>query len=264
MRERSTYEVWASHEVWRRWVKAPLFAEIDDQGVESVDAPASGDYRALPRDSSEVDVSWAPAASDAGARAFIVVDLEGAASIEMGLALGVRGYSPVLAINACTDPDEVIDMAPVLEALREGAKRRRSFPRERSAPPAFLLDVRRFRGARPREPGLFDNRWMVFRQDLPSAALLLQQGLSRAILVVGEDRIEEDLQHVLFAWQKGGIQISLQVVAAVGPPEPVTIEAPSWAQRLFTGPSGSGELRRNRRGSFGSRVPELPPEPSHG
>ena len=43
-------------------------------------------------------------------------------------------------------------------------------------PPAFLLDSRRLRGEKAPAPGVYDNRWMVFPQDFPSAKFLQARG----------------------------------------------------------------------------------------
>ena len=51
------------------------------------------------------------------------------------------------------------------------------------APPAFLLDSDRMKAPAP-DPGRFDNRWLVFPQDFPSAAFLR----SRVHLGVANDR----------------------------------------------------------------------------
>lgn len=251
------YDVWVGDDnPWEIWIKPALFAQLADEPT-CADVPEDYQYRSPALPWSDVDVSWTP---DATQDTFILVDLEGASSIKLGLALMAHRYRPIVAINACTGPDEVIDMGPVLDALREGARFPRAFPRERSAPPAFLLDARRMSPTRPLLPGAFDNRWMIFRQDLPSADILRRRGLSRVVVVLGEHAIADDLRHVLYAWQQGGIEILVKRINRELPAEPTTVESPSWLRRILGRPAGTGELQHNAQGSFGARIPE----PSHG
>src|SRR4051812_14752569 len=138
MDHRNVYDVWAgSDSAWEIWTKPALFAQLGDETL-SADAPEGHQYRSRSLPWSDIDVSWAP---DATLGTFILVDLEGAASIELGFTLMSRGYRPVVAINTCTGPGEVIDMTPVLEALREGARFPHACSRDSLARPAFLLDA---------------------------------------------------------------------------------------------------------------------------
>ena len=83
------------------------------------------------------------------------------------------------------------------------------------APPAFLLDSRRFPRGKAASPGQFDNRWMVFPQDFPSGKLLLSRGLRRAV-VVREGPLMDDLAHVLRRWQEAGVRIEEKVATEPG------------------------------------------------
>jgi hypothetical protein len=103
---------------------------------------------------------------------------------------------------------------------------------------------------------------MVFRQDLPSAALLRRRGITRAVVVLEGGEMADDVRHVLYAWQEGGIAIAVKAGAQV---EATRVEAPPWLQRVLRRPAGAGELQRNAGGSFSRWIPELPVrEPSHG
>jgi hypothetical protein len=257
MDHRNVHDVWVgSDNAWEIWTKPALFAQLGDETL-GADAPEGHQYRSRSLPWSDIDVSWAP---DATLGTFILVDIEGATSIELGFTLMSRGYRPVVAINTCTGPGEVIDMTPVLEALREGARFAHAFPRDSRAPPAFLLDARRMGATRPLVPGAFDNRWMIFQQDLPSAELLRSRKLSRLVVVLGETTIAEDLHHVLYAWQQGGIEILVKHMNRDSPVEAMTIQSPTWLRRILGRPAGAEELLRNAQGSFGARIPE----PSHG
>jgi hypothetical protein len=256
MNNKSIYDVWAGDDLWARWTKPALFAQIDDDPGRADVAPGN-EYRRPLLPWSDVDVSWAPGA---GTGSFVVVDVEGATSIGMGFSLMSCGYRPIVAINACTGPGEVIDMRPVIEALRAGASFPHAFSREKEASPAFLLDARRAHASRRLVPGAFDNRWMVFREDLPSAAFLRERGLSRVVVALSGEALAEDLRHVLYAWQQGGVEIFVKDTSRAVPAERVTIESPPWLRRILGRPPGADELMRNAQGSFGARIPK----PSHG
>src|SRR6185503_21339769 len=101
---------------------------------------------------------------------------------------------------------------------------------------------------------------MIFRQDLPSADLLRRQRLSRVVVALREHAIADDLRHVLYAWQQGGIEILVKPMNSELPAEPMIVESPSWLRRILRRPAGAGGLRQNTQGSFGARIPE----PSHG
>jgi len=76
------------------------------------------------------------------------------------------------------------------------------------APPAFILDSLRLKGTNPVREDMFDNRWMVFPQDFPSAKFLAEQKIRRVTLVQTEKtHPQEDLSHALLRWQEAGIEI---------------------------------------------------------
>ena len=56
----------------------------------------------------------------------------------------------------------------------------------------------------PPGPGTFDNRWVVFPQDFPSAAFLRSRGVAEVLLIQAGAQPQEDLAHVLLRWQQGG------------------------------------------------------------
>lgn len=238
------YDAWVGPDnPWEIWVKPAVFASLDQAPAPEPPWP-------------NIDVRWAP---PAGQGTFFLVDLDGAASIELGLALTSRGYRPIVSINTIAEPGAAVDMEGVSEALRLGARHPEAFPIDAHAPPAFLLDARRMSPTRPPGVGVLDNRWMIFRQDLPSAALLRKRRLTRVVVVRHHQNcaLAEDLQLVLHAWQEGGIEICARDVDRDLPVEPMKIEAPSWIRRLL------GPVRPARLGDGPRREP-LPPTPSHG
>ena len=59
----------------------------------------------------------------------------------------------------------------------------------------------------PPSPGKFDNRWVVFPQDFPSATFLRSRGVADVLLIHSGKSVQEDLAHVLLRWQQGGLRM---------------------------------------------------------
>jgi hypothetical protein len=116
--------------------------------------------------------------------------------------------------------------------------------------PAFLLDSRRMDGAPA--PGRYDNRWITFPQDFPSAGLLRMRGVQRCYLILEPKRVADDLAHVLKRWQDGGIQM----LDALDGGRPVTIQTPPLYKALYYRWSALVGLKPNSFGGFGAVVPE--------
>lgn len=236
MNKEAIFESWAPRDgVWSLWARPVLFAQM----------PETVSRRTH-------DVSWAPAASE---RAVLVVDLPGAEAVWMGLSLAERGYRPVPLYNACTGPHEVIDQGPIIESLRAGAEILAALPL-RDAPPVFLLDADRLRPKRPVRGGDFDNRWQVFPQDFPSAALLAERGFARAVLIQrGSTAPQPDLAGVLRTWQEAGMGIAVKDVLDAEPPRPTRIERPPWYRQLWQGVVTLFGMQPRPSAGFGYVVP---------
>jgi hypothetical protein len=249
MQPEEVYESWAPPGgAWSLWARPVLFAQM----LPGKEGPPS----AAPW--SELDVGWVPVA---GGETALVVDLAGEESVRTGLALAARGYRPVPLYNACTGPLEVIDQGPILEGLRAGAAYLRALHLSPSAPPAFLLDARRLSPSQPVKPGVFDNRWQVFRQDFPSAETLKARGVTRAMLVQrGRWLARPDLADVLRGWQEAGIALMAKDVNGAAPPEPFRVAPLAWYRAAWNQVREALGLRRSPPGGFGHIVPE----PSHG
>src|SRR5260370_40120865 len=166
MQPRDLFAVWASSSaIWSQWAKPVIFAQLTpNYAIE----PLENDPRTL-------DTSWCPAPTDLTA---IIVNLEGAASVLMGLALALRGYRPVPLYNSCDGPGAVIPLREIVSQLVSGTDVLRELNLDPAAPPAFLLDSRRMAVQAP-APGQFDNRWVVFPQDFPAAGFLRAQWIER-------------------------------------------------------------------------------------
>lgn len=238
------YDVWApAGGEWSRWAKPVLFASA--RRIEgNVQLP-------------QVDVGWIREGAAA-----IVVDLDGITSVAAGVALAARGFRPVPLYNGAHGPEAVVDQEPLLAALAAGAGALRTLALHSSAPPAFLLDARRF-PAQTAAPGKLDNRWMVFPQDLPSANLLLSRGIRRAF-VLFEKPLKDDLAHVLRRWQEGGLRIEGRPEKDGDPPRPIDVPRPSRFRSMCYRALAILGLGRNDAGGFGIRIPSPAPPASGG
>jgi hypothetical protein len=200
MSYRSVQDIWVGKgDRWSVWVKRPLFAALD---TEEIEQDRDGHY---PVDEAAIECvqAWA-----AGAKTALVLDLPGAKSLKLGLALATRGYRPVLMVNASSQAREVIDMRPVLRLLVEGARYTQAFANPPQAPPVFLLDSRRG-GASPPTPGSFDNRWTMFRTDMPSVSVLKSRDIGRVVIVQSATSPLGDLEAVAAAYARGGLDVQV-------------------------------------------------------
>jgi hypothetical protein len=102
-----------------------------------------------------------------------------------------------------------------------------------------------------KEPGRYDNRWLVFPQDMPSASYMMNNGISR--VVVRSDSISNDLAHILRRYQEKGIQILL---CDGNVTKEVHVAAPSRFKSLFYRFIAICGLTRNAAGGFGGKIPE--------
>ena len=227
------YQIWApKHVLWSPWVKPVLFV-----------APARVTTLEIPQ------ISWAPNAAYDTA---IIVDMPGRSSAEEGLALAQQGYRPVPLYNGVCGPPlstMIVDVNPIMAVLRSGADVLQHLALRSDAPPAFLLDSDRMSGI-GKAPGMYDNRWHVFPQDMPSASFLIKQGIKRVI--VRSDYIKDDLSHVLLRYQDEGIEIYLCTgVDLMRAPvsKPSRFKDLSYRFKVMAG------LVRNATGGFGGLIP---------
>jgi hypothetical protein len=237
------YKLWAPDEArWSNWVKPVLFA----------DAFSMVTYQ--PGVVPSPDVDWAPAADQSTA---IVLDVDGTHAVWMGLALAARGYRPVPLFNGASGPSAVVDVARVAGALRAAANELAGIAIRPDAPPVFLLDARRSGGGTLVSPGRFDNRWVVFPQDFPSANFLLAHGLRNVLLVQsGAGVPKSDLAHVLLRWQEAGLVMWNSDLALNLKPAPLRVQRPGKFRHLWYRALVLAGLRRNSAGGFGAVVPE--------
>jgi hypothetical protein len=240
----ATFEIWAPPESgWSAWVKPVLFAETATE-LFSV-AGQTG--------VTEPDVAWAPSA---GGQTAVIVDLPGEMSVLVGMALARRGFRPVPLYNSASGLNPVVNVEGIRRRLFASAAELKALAIPPQAPPAFLLDSTRMGNVSP-SPGRFDNRWLVFPQDFPSANYLVSQGIGCVLLVQDTARQpKDDLAHVLLRWQEAHIAIMVYGVQSGGPFQPITVSRPGGFKRLWYRALVLAGLRRHSGGGFGALVPE--------
>jgi hypothetical protein len=255
MNEKEVFAAWAPQDsIWSPWVAPVLFAQT---------------YWDI-RPSDPVVPQPLPWLQEAMKETAFVVDLPFAGSVEVGFALAARGYRPVPLYNASPGPPVVglppgsqgvsnaaVDMRPIAGAIGRMTSSLEALNLPADAPPAFLLDANRLEGTtKPVSPGMFDNRWMVFPQDFPSASFLLAHGIRKALLVQ-KDRLEpqDDLAHTLLRWQEGGIGILSKKLDDNAPPLAITVKRPSKYRAVWYRALAQLGLRRSSGGGFGSYIP---------
>jgi hypothetical protein len=246
LRPSEIYKTWApARSVWSRWAKPAIFAQITEELLLQV-----------PRPKVPIEGIKAP---DEFQQAAIIVELPGQESVLAGLALAQAGYTPVPLYNSCVGPDPVVPLWPIIGAIAAGVDVLSGMALSDDAPPAFLLDSNRLKTIFPATPGRFDNRWMVFQQDFPSAKFLKSHGISKALLIQEAKKTQTDLLHVLSDWQEAGISLFAKHPTAPGA-VPLKLKPPSWLrahwQRNWA--ARTLGLKRNSSGSFGAIVPEHP------
>lgn len=280
MTNEEAFAVWAPElNGWSRWAKPALFggspaaaplpapATIPPSSgaplaASSGAGPGPSDPTSPASATAPVDVSWV---QDPRARTALVVDLPGAEAVRAGLELARRGYRPVPLFNTSVGPSSVVDAGAIASALATGAEELRQISLPSDAPPAFLLDSERARPLVKPEPGRYDNRWIVFPQDFPSANYLQAAGIGEALLVQREPAPPaDDLAHVLLRWQQGGVQILATDAKTRDRPRGLTIAPPSRFRRAWYRAMALIGFRRNDAGGFGAMIPLITTSTGYG
>jgi hypothetical protein len=228
------YKIWAPDGAqWTAWAKPVLFMSVPQGVAESIEIPA---------------INWSvPTGGTA-----VVVDLPGSDAVFEGLGLAKMGFRPVPIYNGVNAPSgtiPIVDVSEIVGTLYGGASVLRTLNIPDNAPPVFLLDSQRMKDGKV--PGRYDNRWLVFPQDMPSASYVMNKGISSVVVRSGS--ISHDLAHILRRYQEKGIQILL---CDGNVTKEVQVSAPSRFRRLFYRFIAICGLTRNAAGGFGGRIPE--------
>ena len=229
------YKIWAPDGAqWTAWAKPVLFMSVPQEVAETMEIPA---------------INWSVPTEGTA----VVVDLPGSDAVFEGLGLAKVGFRPVPLYNGVLAPSGAIPIVfgvkEIVMALFSGAGFLRTLSIPDNAPPVFLLDSQRMKDGKV--PGRYDNRWLVFPQDMPSASYMMNHGISS--VVVRSDSISRDLAHILRRYQEKGIQILL---CDGNVTKEVQVSAPSRFRSLFYRFIAICGLTRNAAGGFGGRLPE--------
>jgi hypothetical protein len=238
------YQAWAPEGApWSPWAKPVLFAV-----ASPVPGKAHEDWQAA---RALAGARWTP--PEPGGMA-LVLDLPGPFALALALGSARRGWRPVPLFNSCPGTDALVDNEPIRAGLVDGARWLGETTLPEAAAPAFVLDSRRTDGAVA--PRRFDNRWVVFPQDFPSAARLLSGGIRRVLLVQeGRREPRSDLAHVLLRWQRAGLEILALDLAGSAPAAPIAVPKPSRFRALGYRALVALGLRKSSAGGFGGIVP---------
>jgi len=188
----------------------------------------------------------------------LIINLPRETAVEHGLAAARSGFWPVPLFNCADGPAAVLSVRQITDRLLVAGRELASLRLPDNAPPAFLLDSKRMSPDRPLSPGSFDNRYLIFPQDFPSAAFLKTQGILQVLVLRSEHPPHqlEDLNHVLLRWRQGGIPIFEVLLENPGDPQPMNITVPSRFRSLFHRMFALSGLRRNSAGGFGGIIPD--------
>ena len=241
--------------IWSRWAKPVLFTQLT---AESSTGNLSDSATPIDFAAGLADVQGVTSEG----KTAIIVNLPGAESVDAGLALTRHGYRPVPLYNCTDGPSAVVSVKPIIARLMAGADVLQSLALPDDAPPAFLLDSNRLQGVLPPSPGQFDNRWVVFPQDFPSAIFLRSQGIERVLLIQhNRAAADDDLSYVLLPWQRNGLAIQTMILngaTQIVPLAPIqarnSLDVSGWLwyrALLFL----TIRSRRSNVGGFGAVIP---------
>jgi hypothetical protein len=238
MKREDVHRAWAPDDgQWSPWVKPVLFANLYDD-IDPEPLPPIPDWLrsqvieplrdTLSRHIARERDPYREAGQQRDTA--IVVDLPGEESALLGIALVEHGFRPIPLYNAPPIEGALIDLRPTMRRLRDGATRVAAAAS--NAPPAFLLDAHRARFGHALGPDMFDNRSVCRESDFPSAKLLLQAGIRRALLIQqDEERPDIDLEAPLCAWQRDGIAIWRKATRTPMLAAPFPLRRRSWLAR---------------------------------
>ena len=228
------YRSWAPLDaLWTNWAKPVLFTNSpgkswNDSPLEIPDIVFNCDFHAA-----------------------VIIDLPAEQGVLRGLAMAKLGYRPIPLYNGVYDKNavSVVKVLDIVKALWKGAELLEEMNIPFDAPPAFLLDSNRL-GIK-KEEGMFDNRWLIFAQDMPSGKHLLQHNIDK-IIVMGKERdvnYTSDLADILYRYQEKGLSIYRydkgELLAN-------SIHKPYDYRTLFYRSGQLRQLKRNSTGGFGA------------
>jgi len=200
MENKLLYKAWApiEGETWTRFAKPALFANIHKIGGWNVpDADIPHDIRSL-----------------TDGKTAIIVDMPGAKGVEIGIGLARIGFRPVPLYNGIHETSNgvmpnIVDNFPIIDALSASVATLRFINGNISpkAPPAFLLDSNRDPQLLNTTTMMYDNRWNVELDDMPSFTYMKEQGINRLVIWT-EGKIQDDLIPIVNSYRSAGIIVA--------------------------------------------------------
>jgi len=243
------YWAWANQaSPWSAWAKPAVFATFNGWPSSPPPLPA------LP------GLPWA---RDLRGDTAVIVDVPDGDAVLAGLALAKAGFQPVPLFNGCAAAYAVVDVSILAAHLASGAEVLRGLALGPDAPPAFLLDAWRRPDRTKANPGRFDNRWVTFPQDFPSARRLAASGITTVVLYAGE--VKDDLAHVLMRYKEAGMTMrqvkpepgeGTAAEFASAAVRPLAVTKPSRFRSFGFRAALLAGLLRNPAGGFGAKVPQ--------
>jgi hypothetical protein len=259
------FECWAPFAgPWSKWVKPVLFAALNPYGtVPQTERPA-------------LNLDWI---RELNSRSALVIDVPGADGVEIGVRLAECNYQPVPQYNSAPGPGgnlnaplsgivpgalsplpptpiTMVDVVPIMQALREHATKLKSLQLSPDCTPAFLLDANRRTGVGAASEGRFDNRSISFPTDFPSANFLIANGVQTVVLAQYDSRLpQQDVAHTLLRWQEAGVTILSKDLKTDAKPEPIDVPRPTYFRWLWYRMLTLFGMRRNTLGGFGGMIP---------
>ena len=231
------YRIWAPDDsIWANWAKPVLFMHM----------PYNEDFVLLVPKTTFIETE--------DCHTMIIVDLPGEKGVEESIALARLGYRPVPLYNGVYCVDGVPMIVPVnniVAALKLGAETLVKYSIRPDAPPVFMLDSNRMEGF-GKQPGMFDNRWCVFPQDMPSASFLIDNKIDK--IIVHSEFIQNDLAHILRRYHEKGIKIYQRKDNES--PKEINVVKPSAFRSFSYRFKKIFGLVRNAAGGFGGTIPE--------
>ncbi|WP_035345244.1 MBL fold metallo-hydrolase [Haploplasma modicum] len=235
------YKVWANDESeWTKWVKPVMFANMNEFSSMQLNYNLGSDLNS--------DLIYSK-------DAICIVDLDGVKSLKQGLVLSDIGFRPIPLYNSVSSKSNknAISLSELEEALYHGSYILKNKIIRKDANPAFLLDANRMSFKDKKEGNIFDNRWSIFKQDMPSLMYLKEKGITKIFLFTNFDKknILEDLSHILYNYQSGGIKIiNALSLKEIKVKKPMKYKSNLYRFLVLLG------LRRNSAGGFGGVIPD--------
>lgn len=137
----------------------------------------------------------------------IIIDLPNHESVLVGLGYAQLGYRPIPLFNGTNQQKgsmSLVDNSGIQSAMLWGTSVLKEIEINQSAPPVFLLDSNRLLRYKM-SPSVYDNSWDIYDQDIPSGDYFLGNGIKK--IVVRGEKVQRDLQRVLYKLQKKGLDI---------------------------------------------------------